>query len=106
FQAEGGIRYWSVTGVQTCALPISLRPGTLASRLSSSSARPSEKYSCSLSALRLCSGSTAIEGALAAALSPAPPSSRNGGTANERSEERRAGEERRGRRARAHEEDE
>src|SRR5258706_5252713 len=22
-QAEGGIRYWSVTGVQTCALPIS-----------------------------------------------------------------------------------
>src|SRR5829696_9633645 len=24
FQAEGGIRDWSVTGVQTCALPISL----------------------------------------------------------------------------------
>src|SRR5258706_8677859 len=24
FQAEDGIRYWSVTGVQTCALPISL----------------------------------------------------------------------------------
>src|SRR5215213_10815158 len=23
FQAEGGIRHWSVTGVQTCALPIS-----------------------------------------------------------------------------------
>src|SRR5262249_58472066 len=23
FQAEDGIRYWSVTGVQTCALPIS-----------------------------------------------------------------------------------
>src|SRR3989339_507693 len=22
FQAEAGIRYWSVTGVQTCALPI------------------------------------------------------------------------------------
>src|SRR5262249_59770827 len=22
FQAEDGIRYWSVTGVQTCALPI------------------------------------------------------------------------------------
>src|SRR5262249_59683530 len=26
FQAEDGIRYWSVTGVQTCALPISLVP--------------------------------------------------------------------------------
>src|SRR5438046_9488326 len=24
FQAEDGIRYWSVTGVQTCALPIYL----------------------------------------------------------------------------------
>src|SRR5262249_59443761 len=24
FQAEDGIRYWSVTGVQTCALPICL----------------------------------------------------------------------------------
>src|SRR5262249_56339219 len=27
-QAEGGIRYWSVTGVQTCALPISRRCST------------------------------------------------------------------------------
>src|ERR1019366_4719255 len=26
FQAEDGIRDWSVTGVQTCALPISRRP--------------------------------------------------------------------------------
>src|SRR5438046_8459969 len=26
FQAEDGIRDWSVTGVQTCALPISARP--------------------------------------------------------------------------------
>src|SRR5438093_13517713 len=26
FQAEDGIRVWSVTGVQTCALPISLGP--------------------------------------------------------------------------------
>src|SRR5262249_57227267 len=24
FKAEDGIRYWSVTGVQTCALPISM----------------------------------------------------------------------------------
>ena len=28
FQAEDGIRDWSVTGVQTCALPISGSPGT------------------------------------------------------------------------------
>src|SRR5437016_9188865 len=28
FQAEDGIRDWSVTGVQTCALPISGAPGT------------------------------------------------------------------------------
>src|SRR5262249_58395661 len=27
FQAEDGIRDWSVTGVQTCALPISSSPG-------------------------------------------------------------------------------
>src|SRR5262249_62127995 len=27
FQAEDGIRYWSVTGVQTCALPIYVRVG-------------------------------------------------------------------------------
>src|ERR1019366_4337256 len=26
FQPEGGIRNWSVTGVQTCALPISFAP--------------------------------------------------------------------------------
>src|SRR5262249_58303344 len=26
FQAEDGIRDWSVTGVQTCALPIYMRP--------------------------------------------------------------------------------
>src|SRR5258706_4387932 len=26
FQAEDGIRYWSVTGVQTCALPICTNP--------------------------------------------------------------------------------
>src|SRR5258706_6331323 len=29
FQAEDGIRYWSVTGVQTCALPICLFTGGL-----------------------------------------------------------------------------
>src|ERR1019366_10306618 len=30
FQAEDGIRDWSVTGVQTCALPISATPPSLA----------------------------------------------------------------------------
>src|SRR5439155_9021493 len=30
FQAEDGIRDGHVTGVQTCALPISLRPGAVA----------------------------------------------------------------------------
>src|SRR5438093_447613 len=29
FQAEDGIRDWSVTGVQTCALPSTLQPGLL-----------------------------------------------------------------------------
>src|SRR5690606_34222594 len=28
FQAEDGIRYFHVTGVQTCALPISISPGS------------------------------------------------------------------------------
>src|SRR5258706_9451444 len=30
FQAEDGIRDWSVTGVQTCALPISIFPEAVA----------------------------------------------------------------------------
>src|SRR5216684_8427053 len=37
FQAEDGIRDVAVTGVQTCALPISARPRTLPSRVSASS---------------------------------------------------------------------
>src|ERR1019366_10437795 len=32
FQAEDGIRDWSVTGVQTCALPISISNGCLPER--------------------------------------------------------------------------
>src|SRR5262249_58956346 len=32
FQAEDGIRDWSVTGVQTCALPILLRPNAVAAQ--------------------------------------------------------------------------
>src|SRR5258706_495984 len=39
FQAEDGIRDWSVTGVQTCALPISLPRGTMPTRGRSSRCR-------------------------------------------------------------------
>src|SRR5262249_59319448 len=42
-QAEDGIRDWSVTGVQTCALPISISPGTEAS----GSPLPSTEHSTS-----------------------------------------------------------
>src|SRR5437016_9165067 len=35
FQAEDGIRDWSVTGVQTCALPISRRSGKVGSESTS-----------------------------------------------------------------------
>ena len=50
-------------------------PGILARSLSSSSARPSEKYSCSLSELMFTKGSTAIEAVPGAAVpaEPLPP---------------------------------
>src|SRR5258706_8782599 len=66
FQAEDGIRDWSVTGVQTCALPISARRGL----------RPGRRRS----PLRA-----------GAALRPAAGSRARG--APERSEERRVGKE-------------
>src|SRR5258706_14983940 len=34
FQAEDGIRYWSVAGVQTCALPIFVEENNLAQNIS------------------------------------------------------------------------
>src|SRR5690606_39863256 len=42
FQAEDGIRDFHVTGVQTCALPISdvMSPGAIANTYSGDSARP------------------------------------------------------------------
>ncbi len=43
------------------------RPETLERRFKSSSERPSEKYSCSLSELMLTSGSTAMDGPASAA---------------------------------------
>src|SRR5258706_2767098 len=45
FQAEDGIRDWSVTGVQTCALPISHGWSALARRLRSASARSAREAS-------------------------------------------------------------
>src|SRR5258706_918547 len=41
FQAEDGIRYWSVTGVQTCALPIS-EPESEQAPLPKEEAKPPE----------------------------------------------------------------
>src|SRR5205823_10701694 len=52
FQAEDGIRDKLVTGVQTCALPISSPAGTVACQLQrarssrSASSRPSSRWSC------------------------------------------------------------
>src|SRR5687768_17664107 len=40
FQAEDGIRDVAVTGVQTCALPISSRPAPSASRATCARSRP------------------------------------------------------------------
>src|SRR5438046_2493326 len=42
FQAEDGIRDWSVTGVQTCALPISERSSPEIPRLTTPSSRTSK----------------------------------------------------------------
>jgi hypothetical protein len=54
--------------------PITRSPSTWASALRISSAIPSEKYSCSLSELRLTNGSTAMEG-MAGAAGTAPGAS-------------------------------
>src|SRR5438046_8898838 len=43
FQAEDGIRDWSVTGVQTCALPISSRMPSLRASTRAASGQPSAK---------------------------------------------------------------
>src|ERR1017187_6429571 len=51
---------------------MTFRPGIFASRLMISSARPSEKYSWSLSAPMLANGSTAMEGGLESAMRVAP----------------------------------
>src|SRR3712207_8360870 len=59
FQAEDGIRDIGVTGVQTCALPISIRPPTLSpSPVSTASGAPRRRFSRS-ARLRLSVTSTA-----------------------------------------------
>src|SRR5438046_6670313 len=45
FQAEDGIRDWSVTGVQTCALPICPGNASCASSRAPSSSLPTSSYS-------------------------------------------------------------
>src|SRR5690625_8052287 len=47
FQAEDGIRYGHVTGVQTCALPISEAQASASEQASSESARPEDEQSSS-----------------------------------------------------------
>src|SRR5215213_10754994 len=49
FQAEDGIRDWSVTGVQTCALPISIDDAT---RLAYAEVLPDEKATTAIGFLR------------------------------------------------------
>src|SRR5262249_61562992 len=91
FQAEDGIRYWSVTGVQTCALPISsldaverflaFLPGPGCLRvLPASSAEE---------AVQRGGGGPAFSPAHEATRGPAPPARWTG----TRTEERRVGEE-------------
>src|SRR5258706_16345239 len=48
FQAEDGIRDWSVTGVQTCALPISQRSAHLAANRCRQQQRRAERRNCRL----------------------------------------------------------
>src|SRR5262249_59959898 len=82
FQAEDGIRYWSVTGVQTCALPIS---AGAADRSLSAVMAPPAVSTCNLRPLRSISrtGWPSMTG------KPAPWAA----IAVPRSEERRVGKE-------------
>src|SRR5262249_56963906 len=79
FQAEDGIRYWSVTGVQTCALPISK------SRVFSMRLCPSPRWS-----IVIATGCTLLVTALGS--DPVQKEQRSA-ESKERSEERRVGKE-------------
>src|SRR5262249_59107978 len=55
FQAEDGIRDWSVTGVQTCALPIWKKVTANIFRCFSHSSKPGHRYKLSHSSTPLAS---------------------------------------------------
>src|SRR5262249_57572975 len=85
-QAEGGIRYWSVTGVQTCALPIckERRARTRARRTDAATRSIAAETSAALAAPTEAVATGLSEtAAFATALKRRP----------DRSEERRVGEE-------------
>ena len=76
-RGSSGHRALRRSGVMSCSLPrnanadvraVTFRPGTWASTLMISSARPSLKYSSSGSRLMLANGSTAIDGCWSAGL--------------------------------------
>src|SRR5690606_40595510 len=83
FQAEDGIRDFHVTGVQTCALPISSASASAPQRPSCSAYTASRPVSCCRALLSEAQVSCSAPG------SPAAPTSRN----RSRSEERRVGKE-------------
>src|SRR5579883_900667 len=60
FQAEDGIRYFHVTGVQTCALPISRPPKYLVTLLKSSKGSPTSRLDCSMLIIHSCSAAHAL----------------------------------------------
>src|SRR5688500_20183584 len=95
FQAEDGIRDYKVTGVQTCALPISITPKVRKPRKATSSQAPAPR-STSGSPLSSCS-SICVPSGLSVHLSF---------TRWSRSEERRVGKEGRGWRARGQQSEE
>src|SRR5262249_59391606 len=81
FQAEDGIRYWSVTGVQTCALPISQDEHAAAAPRTAAACSSCGNVSANLSELATVSRLTASSRFLSATFSCS------------RSEERRVGKE-------------
>src|SRR5262249_60049988 len=87
FQAEDGIRYWSVTGVQTCALPICREEANDRVRLATGRARRAPDHAAATLPRERSVVREPLHG-----VRHAP-----------RSEERRVGKERRSRWARGHE---
>src|SRR5262249_59536379 len=94
FQAEDGIRDWSVTGVQTCALPIWFCAPPSAAR----ALRAHPRISGALGSRPPASGSRrASRRPTVSAVHRAPTADRAHNPEEDRSEERRVGKEGRGR---------